>query len=960
MAKDPKPIRKPQKLSVEDVFTSRGIVDILLVDGSLVFVLTDGSRIGPFPVKGPVGRDGRDGDKGAKGGIGDRGPVGPRGDIGPEGPRGPEGPEGPQGPPGEPGRTGVPGEDGQNGRNGRDGAQGPRGNEGAIGPMGPMPNHEFDSKNMRIRFQIGPDMWGPWIEFSDFLESLVARLAMLTSPGGGGGRGIQEAPNDGNVYGRKDLTWVDAHKNITSLIFDTSPTVIPEEGMVSWNSVLKTIDVFAGDSDALALQVGFEDVEYGYNSSATETITNGTPVYPTNGFTGEAINVGPAKADATGADVKKRGAFAIATEDIPPLSSGRLASRGSLADYDTSGCSADGAELWLSTNEGELQETKPLLPASQIRMARCKGEPSVNGKIQITVQDLSWVELAQSSNHAKERTGFELVDGIPIDTAGNPLGVSADAGTLTLTISPTSGQFFVWSVNNLFVKVGDQSTTWTDVEGDHFFYYDTSGVLQHTTSFDDSFILGPEVFVSYLYWDAENGKVLLDQPLVEMHGLQMSGASHLLFHDTLGAQVKSGLSISDLVTDGNGSVDAHAQFGIESGAITDEDLLHAISAVSSTTGTRIVTLEGANAYNRQWTKSGFSVLTDVDVGIGSTGRLVYNNFNGSAWEYLVVPANDFVLCHTFAVGVASGGHQIYSAMGQAAYGNAYRARRGADTEMASLVINLPFKEIRPLSSIIFQTGSYGNAVNARVRPANEGDYADWRFDAIPGGSGFTASAHNALTGRSEAGSHPASAIFVDASGFSGNLSATDTDVQTAMATIDAIATGGAVIAEVEFDGTTSTQTITLPAASGTRIDSEFWGKSARTSNADNIGLRCNADAGANYAGVLGFDLDDGTVGVSGGGSGEAKNEMVVGAVPGASAPAGTNQRGAITFRIPYYGESGYKELVGEAFYRSTSAAGGKVRQRAGATWLNNAAITSLTLFSTNSANLTGKWKIRIS
>lgn len=50
--------------------------------------------------------------------------------------------------------------------------------------------------------------------------------------------------------------------------------------------------------------------------------------------------------------------------------------------------------------------------------------------------------------------------------------------------------------------------------------------------------------------------------------------------------------------------------------------------------------------------------------------------------------------------------------------------------------------------------------------------------------------HGDLDGLTEDDVHPAASISVDASGFSGNLSATDTDVQTALETIDAMSGGG--------------------------------------------------------------------------------------------------------------------------------------------------------------------------
>jgi hypothetical protein len=160
------------------------------------------------------------------------------------------------------------------------------------------------------------------------------------------------------------------------------------------------------------------------------------------------------------------------------------------------------------------------------------------------------------------------------------------------------------------------------------------------------------------------------------------------------------------------------------------------------------------------------VLTDNDVttlGGTSTGRLVYNYISGGNWVYDAAGVNNFVLCHTFAVGAASGGEQLYSAIGQDEYSSSTSAELGAITEINSLIQTLPFKEIRPLSSVIMQTGSYGNTVNARIRPTLDGnDYVDHRITGATSGGGISTTDHNSLTNRDVYGSHPANAIQYNA------------------------------------------------------------------------------------------------------------------------------------------------------------------------------------------------------
>ena len=94
--------------------------------------------------------------------AGTAGPAGPQGIPGtPGGPEGPMGPQGAQGPPGIQGPTGATGASGPTGPQGITGDTGPQGNPGPIGPQGPA---------------------GP--------QGI-----------------INEAPNDGVTYGRKNLGW---------------------------------------------------------------------------------------------------------------------------------------------------------------------------------------------------------------------------------------------------------------------------------------------------------------------------------------------------------------------------------------------------------------------------------------------------------------------------------------------------------------------------------------------------------------------------------------------------------------------------------------------------------------------------------------------------------------------------------------------------------------------------------
>ena len=147
---------------------SRGVKAVEVTDdGTLVFTLTDDSKIDLGSVIGPAGPEGKTGPKGERGETGPQGPAGPKGDAGPKGEQGPKGDAGEQGAKGDkgdpgssgaPGTPGTPGKDGADGitptigangnwylgsndtgkpSRGADGGAGPQGPQGPQGPTGP-------------------------------------------------------------------------------------------------------------------------------------------------------------------------------------------------------------------------------------------------------------------------------------------------------------------------------------------------------------------------------------------------------------------------------------------------------------------------------------------------------------------------------------------------------------------------------------------------------------------------------------------------------------------------------------------------------------------------------------------------------------------------------------------------------------------------------------------------------
>ena len=314
-------------------------------------------------------------------------------------------------------------------------------------------------------------------------------------------------------------------------------------------------------------------------------------------------------------------------------------------------------------------------------------------------------------------------------------------GSRTFSIQPTVTNFSYWIEGVKYTSTGDTKVI-DNTEGLHVIYYDgstLSAVVNPTAAQVDS-IIRTKAIVSIVYWDVSAAEGIYVGE--ERHGKTMSPSTHSYLHFIEGLRYISGLGLNTLSVDGTG-VTVDAQFGIDAGDVTDEDLYHSISAVTSTTGLPIYYMTGAGEDWNKHIESGFSVRTYDGT---SATRLAYNQYTGGAWQLTEVPSNDFVLYHVFAT--TEKDNPMISIMGQDYYSNVTQARAGALVELQSLLIlGTLSPELRPIATIIYQTNTaYANTVNAKVVSTSEGDdYIDWRNEAVTRVA-LTTSDHGDLTG----------------------------------------------------------------------------------------------------------------------------------------------------------------------------------------------------------------------
>ena len=345
----------------------------------------------------------------------------------------------------------------------------------------------------------------------------------------------------------------------------------------------------------------------------------------------------------------------------------------------------------------------------------------------VNASDVEGTNVSEALNNTGERfeamrepAGFPIISGGEIDRTSSVL--SWNNISRTLAISPSNVSFDYY-VNGVKLTSTGASKQINDIEGLWFFWFDSSGVLQTSQVFDLEYIYG-EAFVAFVYWDASN-KTIIGELFDERHGTKMDGHTHGWLHTRFGTAHESGGALNNVIDNGNGDLDSHAQFGIDASVIHDEDLHFELSAILSTTGLPILHLEGAENTPklRLITNAGFSMVTT------GTGRLAYNQLTGGVWQLTELTNRDYVLCHVFATSGSDINGKYFAVIGQNDYLTGGQAKSGASTEIKTLLNILPVQEKDWIATVIFQTSDvYVNSIKARVQPDDNGNsWTDWRW-----------------------------------------------------------------------------------------------------------------------------------------------------------------------------------------------------------------------------------------
>lgn len=249
-----------------------------------------------------------------------------------------------------------------------------------------------------------------------------------------------------------------------------NPVTTITEGMMTWNSVDQTLDVGLEDGISV-MQVGQESLLHARNNDPG-TILNGT-VVRIDGATGQRPTVTIASNNDPINSVYNT--IGLATTDVDPGSSGYFTTRGLVRNLNTSAF-AEGAQLWLGQN-GDITDTRPVFPESDVRVGWCVRSNSSNGILYIDIRiapDLSrlhdvdtaviidgdslvwddelFVWIAQPAS--AYRTAIELA---PL------VGTSVSRSVNTITTSNAVDRFDYHPQLDVLVALRDTSVNWGDL-----------------------------------------------------------------------------------------------------------------------------------------------------------------------------------------------------------------------------------------------------------------------------------------------------------------------------------------------------------------------------------------------------------------------------------------------------------------------------------------------------------------
>lgn len=343
-------------------------------------------------------------------------------------------------------------------------------------------------------------------------------------------------------------------------------------------------------------------------------------------------------------------------------------------------------------------------------------EPSELTTVELTYDDKIVISDDSDSGEPKLVPMSDVVVTVNGDGSGEPIGhedrtdstISFDHTSRVFTIAPVGDSYAVWCKGRKYVKTSSETVTIGTASGLYYISFDADGALQATTTFFD---WANDTPTAYIYYNSgDTSKYMLFD---ERHGIVLDWQTHEYLHRTRGAAYANGFDITASVTNGDGSLDSHAQISMDGGTFFDEDLqVDIVHDDTPTANTWEQDLSGPaqipvfyRSGSTGWT---YDTPTDFPVKQG-TARPAYNLNTGGTWTTPDLPdSNRYGI--QWIVATNNLNYPVLSIMGQDYYDNEGEAE--AATWDSMNLDDLPVVEIRVLYKIVFR-GSGTNTPGCR-------------------------------------------------------------------------------------------------------------------------------------------------------------------------------------------------------------------------------------------------------
>lgn len=299
--------------------------------------------------------------------------------------------------------------------------------------------------------------------------------------------------------------------------------------------------------------------------------------------------------------------------------------------------------------------------------------------------------------------------------------ITRNNATRQISIAPTGASYDIYVKGVKFTKSTTETITVPNTTQISFIYFDNTGTLQQTTTFDGGLLLRDNAYVCNAYWNVAQAKFIFVG--LEFHSYDRNWLAHLIRHRQ-GASYFSGFSLTGFVVDGDGSSNTHAQFTCDAGVFDDEDIRHSWGA---TTSFDVFYRIGATNWQSKNGNTYPFILSGEESYTGANGRICYNQLNGANYQLTQVQEGFYTTVSLFAINDST--EKVVAFLGINEYSTVALARAGAINELGLISSTLPFQEFIPIGVVILQSSSaYTNTPKARIVSTDTGaSYFDLRL-----------------------------------------------------------------------------------------------------------------------------------------------------------------------------------------------------------------------------------------